>query len=287
MPTSLPPPDPDAVVLCQIPGMEPALLLRLLERWESAAAILQAPSSELRGAGLAPALVAKIVAAPRQRAATLASLKSLERMRIVPVPFLAPGYPARLRDLPNAPLLLYVQGKWPAATPAVAFTSLDTGGERRQLVAQLLLSLARVGVACLATDELELLPADDSIALLGFGLLLSRHRIPEALRTTVGDDRATLISVAPINAQPAAGLAEVARSIMLALADGLLLAGAAIPDPARLRPDLHVWSLDPGIGPGGRTVKHIRPGEAGAQAIARSLGVRVAGSATVEQKQLW
>src|SRR3712207_2685922 len=99
MPTYPAPPDPEAVLLCQIPGMDAALLRRLFERWTDAGSILRAPSSELRAVGVPPALVARLVAAPRQRGPTEAALRSLERMGIVPVPLLAPDYPQRLCDL--------------------------------------------------------------------------------------------------------------------------------------------------------------------------------------------
>ena len=62
--TTVAPPDLDTLVLCQLAGLEAPLLRQLLARWETPAAILQAPSAALRRAGLAPALVARIVAAP-------------------------------------------------------------------------------------------------------------------------------------------------------------------------------------------------------------------------------
>src|ERR687886_446256 len=72
LPTTLAPPDLDALVLCQLAGLEAPLLRQLLARWETPAAILRAPSAALRAVGLAPALVARLVAAPRQRATAAA-----------------------------------------------------------------------------------------------------------------------------------------------------------------------------------------------------------------------
>src|SRR6478672_7787018 len=82
MTVPLAPSDSEAVLLCQIPAMDGALLLRLRDRFQTPSAILQAPSSELRALGMSPGLVARIVAAPRQRAATEAGLRSLQRMGI-------------------------------------------------------------------------------------------------------------------------------------------------------------------------------------------------------------
>src|SRR3712207_5203801 len=109
MPTTLAPPDPEAVLLCQIPGMDAELLQRLLQRWDDPGAILRAPSARLREAGVPAALVARIVAAPRQRGAVEAGLKSLARMGIVTIPLPAASFPSTLRSLPQPPLLLYIQ----------------------------------------------------------------------------------------------------------------------------------------------------------------------------------
>ncbi len=111
--------EPEAVLLCQVPGLNAALLRRLLERWPDASTILRAPSSELRATGVPPALISRIVAAPRQHAAIVAGIKSLHRMGIVSITYLSPTYPQRLRELAEPPLTLYVQGCWPPKEPSI------------------------------------------------------------------------------------------------------------------------------------------------------------------------
>lgn len=284
------PSDPDAVLLCQLPGMRASALLRLTERWSSPAAILRAQSSELRAAGLPPALVARIVAAPRQRSATEAGLKSLERMGITSIPLLASEYPRRLRDLPEPPLLLYAQGAWPPPAPIVALHSPGPlTDEPAADAGTLLLALGNLGVSTAAgSDHLELLSPNRSLAVLPFGLLLARSRVPDPLRGAATAGAATLLSITPVNAAATPSAEELARDVLIALADGLLVVGDALPAHALSRAELHCWTLGGDTpGPSPRSAKRLRPGEAGAQLIARALGLRGSGDTTVQQEHLW
>lgn len=269
--------------------MHGKLLLRLIERWETPAAVLRAPSAALRELGLPPGLVAAIVAAPRQRAATTAALKSLERMRILPVSLLDPSYPHHLRGTPAPPLMLYVQGAWPPTTPMVALvlrTELDA--EQRQPAAELLATLARLGVTVMAGyGGIELLPAAGSAAVLPFGLLLARNRVPETLRAAAAADQATLISVAPVNAPPTPAVEATTEQVLVASADGLIVAGDTLPAGVDARPELHLWALPSGNAAADpRATRRARGGEAGARAIAHGLGIRPVGGITVQQERL-
>ena len=274
-------------MLCQLPGMRASALLRLMERWSSPAAILRAPSAELRAAGLPPALVARIVAAPRQRPATEAGLKSLERMGITAIPLPASAYPRRLRELAEPPLLLYAQGAWPPLTPMVALYGASAPDEAQAAeTGALLQALARLGVAVAASfDQVDLLPASRGLVALPFGLLLARSRVPEPLRSAAAAGTVTLLSVAPVNAAPTPAVEELARAVPVALADGLLVVDGD-PPPTLPRAELHCWTLA-GATPNLKSVKRVRPGEAGAQRIARTLGLRGSGDRTVQQEQLW
>ena len=288
LPPTLAPPDLDALVLCQLAGLEAPLLRQLVARWETPAAILQAPSSALRAVGLAPALVARLVAAPRQRASAAAGLQSLANLGIVPLPWLAPAYPARLRESPAAPLLLSVQGRWPPPSPTVAYVAagpLDEAG--RAEVTALLAALQGWGISVLATGaDLSLLPAAGSSGVLAAGLFVARSQVPEGLRTSVGAGTATLLSVAPLTARATPSLEAVAATVLQALADGLVVAGTGVA-PTLGRADLHQWHLRPtGGAPRGPTA-HPGRGAASAAWIARMLGLRDAGAVRVQQERLW
>jgi hypothetical protein len=207
----------------------------------------------------------------------------------VPLPLLAPAYPPRLREHPAAPLLLYVQGRWPSTAPTVAYVTagpLDDAG--RAEVAELLAALQARGISVLATaGDLSLLPTPGSVGVLADGLLLARAQVPAALRTSVGAGGATLLSVAPLTARATPALEGVAAVVLQALAAGLVVAGSgAGPTPAR--PDLHQWQLSlAGAANVGRAARQLRGGAAGAERIARVLGLRQVGTARVQQERLW
>ena len=289
MPTTLTPPDADTLLLCQIPGLEAPLLRHLLARWETPDAILRAPAAALRAAGVPPALVARIVAAPRHSAATVAGLQSLARLDIVPVPLLAPAYPARLRDSPTAPVLLYVQGCWPPVAPLVALrtdAALDAAG--RAEAAGLLAAVQAHRITVLvAGGDLDLLPDGGCIGVLPAGLLQARTQVPEGLRTRVAAGAATLLSVAPITAPATPALESAAAQVLQGLADGLVVAGRGAGLGAA-RPDLHQWHLRPaGTARASRQMQQIPGGAAGAARIVRALGIRAVGTAHVQQERLW
>lgn len=288
MPTVHPMLDSDAVLLCQIPGMRAELLRRLLDRWGSATAILRAPSAELRSAGTSPALVARIVAAPRQQAATEASLRSLERMGITTLPFPAPDYPQMLRGNPDPPLVLYSQGRWPLPEPIVVFVAgEELHGEFRERVTALLQTLAECGIVVATISDLALLPTVNALAVLPFGLLLARSRVPEVLLMQAASGAATILSVTPVNAPPTPVWEEAARQALLALAAGVIIAGT-LPEPLALRPAACRWFLRSEIPAGTkRSPSIIDGGENGAKTIARALGIRSLGLTTVQQGRLW
>jgi len=277
------------VQLCQIPGLHASLLVRLIERWGMAGAILRAPSTELRALGLAPTLVARIVAAPRQRAATEAGIKSLERMGFIPVTYPADDYPPRLRQLPNPPLMLYAQGAWPLPAPIAALApTAALPEEQRTAVSELLAALAGRGVHVAALyDDAALLPALPSTAVLPFGLLLARSRVPDTLREAATGGHSTLLSVAPINAPHTPAADELARQTLIAIADGLIVAGEAPPEVAGRRAELHIWMLNEGAAKPSRRSGRLPAGTVGAETIARALGARPAGDSTVRQERLW
>src|SRR3712207_6355189 len=176
-------PAPEAVVLCQIPGMRAALLRPLIERWGTPEAVARAPSSELRSLGLPPAIVARVVAAPRQRAAAAAGLQSLERMGIHTISLLDADYPRRLHNLLEPPLLLYVQGMWPVPSPSVAVLQSELPSTPDEELAALVNTLHQLGAA-IAVEHLSLalLPISRSFGVVPFGLLLARSRVPDPLR---------------------------------------------------------------------------------------------------------
>ena len=153
---------------------------------------------------------------------------------------------------------------------------------------ELLAALQARGITVMAAaGDLGLLPEAECLGALPAGLLRARTEVPEALRTSVADGAATLLSVAPINAPATPELEAVAAQVLQVLADGLVVAGSG-GGPASARPDLHQWHLStPGAARSGRQARGIRGGAAGAERIARALGMRSVGTALMQQERLW
>ena len=138
-----------------------------------------------------------------------------------------------------------------------------------------------------AGGDLTLLPATGCLGGLPAGLLQARTQVPEALRTSVADGAATLLSVAPITAPATPALEAAAAQVLQGLADWLVVAGRG-EGRAAARPDLHQWHLRPaGTARAGRQMQQIPGGAAGAARIVRALGIRAVGPEQVQQERLW
>lgn len=297
-------PDPAALWLCQLPGMTVALLRQLLAAAESPAAIMRLSSRKLRELGVAPTLVANIVAGPRQVPQVAAGLKGLQRLGILPLPWAAPSYPERLRELAQPPLVVYVQGCWPPPPPLVL--ALGSGELPPKLSAAWLELVAaiqpQVGLATVqpAADTPDVLGAQPA-RLLGvpFGLMLSRQRLPKPLWQAVTAQQTTLVSISTPNAQPDVAATERLSEVLLALTTALvLLAPPETPAPAQLCAAAQtlgvpafvlsmagrVPATSAPLPPGAR---RLRPGKPGQRALSNAIGLRSAGAEMVQQERLF
>ncbi|MDP9313966.1 MAG: hypothetical protein M3R24_24330 [Chloroflexota bacterium] len=291
-------PDPVAFWLCQLPGMTATLLLQLLATVGSATAIMQLSSRALREQGVPPALVAKIVAGAREVPQVAAGLKGLQRLGIIPLPLAAPTYPQRLRDLQHPPMVVYVLGAWPVLEQLAvvvkpdAFTA-ESGAAWAELSRSALSQLA------LAAFEPEIAPDAPAPRLLGvpFGLLLARQRLAPNVWQQVVQGATTLLSTAPPTAQLHSALAAAAIPCLPATVVGLSRAVVVgTPHGAHAEPTLaaarslgvpaFIWGLAPGaaLPP---NVRRLRPGKAGARALAAALGITKTGAITVQQERLF
>ncbi|HEX6290671.1 MAG TPA: hypothetical protein VFZ66_15890 [Herpetosiphonaceae bacterium] len=286
-------PDPTALWLCQLPGMTAALLRELLAAFGSADAVLRASSSALRRLGVAPALVAQLVAGPRQIPHVAAGLKGLQRLGIVPLPFAAPSYPERLQRLSEPPLVVYVQGPWPLAQPLALIVQPDEIDPRVATGWEQISATLRVhaGFAALATAA----AAQTRPALLGVhhGLMLARQRLPQDLWKQVTARSCTLLSICPPTAQPDPALAHATYRALAALSDALV---ALLPLPAEAD-DLLTTARAVGLpmfGLGATTrtplppaMRRLRPGKSGVRALSIALGVHPDGTSTIQQERLF
>ncbi len=100
------------VCLTAIPHLGPVRGKLLLERFGSALAALQASEQEIAEL---PGFGTKLIQSWRSRFQTDHWQKSLllaQREAVQLVAWGSPDYPAQLKELPDAPLLLYIKGRW-------------------------------------------------------------------------------------------------------------------------------------------------------------------------------
>ena len=291
-------PDPIAFWLCQLPGMNSSLLIQLLAALGSAPAIMQTSSRVLREHGVPPVLIAKIVAGSREVPQVAAGLKGLQRLGIVPLPLASPTYPQRLLDLQQPPMVVYVLGSWPVLEPlALAVGPDEAEGELQGAWSEFVRSaLPQLGFAGL---EAALAADDTAPRLLGvpFGLMLARQRLPPIVWRQVERGATTLLATAPPTAQPQsvaataampslrAALVGLSGALVIAapmaeLADALLAMARTLGVPAFLFGQPPRVPLPPGV-------RRLRPGKAGARSLGTALGIKVAGTQTVQQERLF
>lgn len=287
-------PDPTALWLCQLPGMTAKLLTLLLASFESADAVMRASSGSLRALGVSPRLVAQIVAGPRQVAHVAAGLKGLQRLGIVPLPFASPCYPERLQSLPEPPLVVYVQGRWPLGRPLMLVLPPS---EAEPKVSEQWTAICgaldeRVGFGLLANGAAPNLVTP---TLLGVphGLMLARQRLPSELWKLVTAKRCTLISASAPTAQPDPASAQAISQTLAALSD-VIVALLPLPDEhddllniARAA-SVPVFALAPTPrAPVPTNTRRLRAGKSGVRMLSTALGVHLDGAASVQQERLF
>lgn len=282
--------DPAALWLCQLPGMTPALLYHLLATGD-ATTVMQQSSGALRSLGVPPALIARIVAGPREVPRVAAGLKGLQRLGIVPLPLAAPAYPDRLRALPDPPLVVYLQGLWPLVQRLLLISGSPlvepkTSAAWLDFVRNLPLPIGIV------TMQPELLDDAAPVRLLGvpFGLMLSRQRLPKQLWQQVSDQRTTLFSIVPPTSQPDPLLAAALPRALLALCDAHImlppLTDELVPPARALGVATFTFGAPPRE-PLPAGVRRLRPATAGLRTLQTTLGIRTAGTETAQQDRLF
>ncbi len=255
---------------------------------------MRASSGPLRRLGVAPALVAQIVAGPRQVAQVAAGLKGLQRLGIVPLPLASTAYPDRLQALNEPPLVVYVHGQWPIPQPLALIIQ---AGDLEPRVAQTWTELAsalqaHIGLATLAAGS-EVQLALPRLLGLPYGLMLARQRLPQAVWKQVTAGTCTLISTSPPTAQPDPMATQATSRTLVALADALV---ALLPLPAETD-DLVATARSVGVPmfaisatprtPMPPHMRRLRAGKKSVQTLAATLGVHLDGAATVQQERLF
>jgi DNA processing protein len=161
----------DLVALSLVPGLGPRLTQALLDRFGSAAAARRATAAELEQVPHIGAKLARSFAEALRMADPAGELDLAARHGVSFLPLTSPEYPARLKELPDVPPLLYMRGTLtPADTNAVAIVGSRRCSSYGQRVAtRLAAGLARAGYSVISGLALGIDGAAHRGALEGGG----------------------------------------------------------------------------------------------------------------------
>jgi DNA processing protein len=227
----------DLVCLTMVPGVGPHTCRALLERFGTAAGVLEAPAATLRTVpGVGTKLAGRIAGARRD----LDPAADLELCRKSDVRVIArgdPTYPRSLEEIPDPPCLLYCRGTLEASDPlAIALV-----GSRRctpyglRIAERLAAGLARVGLTVVsglargidaAAHRGALKAGGRTLAVLANGLSQVYPPEHEELARAVAGSGA-LLSEMPMRQAPLAGLFPQRNRLISGLSLGVVVVEAA------------------------------------------------------------
>ena len=223
----------DLLALSLVPGLGPRLTQALLDRFGSAGAARRASAAQLEGIPHIGAKLAHAFADAMRSADPQAELDRATQFGVSLVPLTAPDYPQRLKELPDAPHLLYYRGNLdPADGNAVAIV-----GSRRctsyglRMAGRLAGGLARVGFTVVSGLALGIdgaahrgtLEANGrTLAVLAGGLSAIYPPEHVGLAEEVAAHGA-LISETPMTMQPQRGMFHARNRLISGLAQAVVI----------------------------------------------------------------
>lgn len=217
----------------------PSLVRRLLEEFGSAHAIFDASSGELgRAEGIHPAAVRSLLSAETEKKAEKA-FRHARELDVALIGYDSPAYPEALKDLAQAPLVVYVRGRV-AAQDRLA---LSVVGPRkpsdygRLMTRRLIGPLCAHGITIVSglahgidaeAHQAALDCGGRTLAILGQGLATEIYpRSNRALHRKIIDrDQGAIISVFPLDTKPEPWVFPQRNSIIAALSLGTLVVEA-------------------------------------------------------------
>lgn len=223
------------IALRAVDGVGPVLFRRLLERFETPAAVLSAVPSALGAVrGVTPQIVAAIAAAECRLFAE-AECRRIEQAGVRLLTFLDADYPRRLFEIGDPPPLLYLRGIVPAWDPAVAVVGARRATREGIKNAQRLSSeLSAAGVTVVsglargidtAAHRGALVDGGATVAVLGCGLDVDYP--PENRQLAEQISRSgCILSEFPLGTQPLAEHFPRRNRIISGLSRGVLVVEA-------------------------------------------------------------
>ena len=220
------------VGLSLVPGLGPVRVARLLEYFGSAEAVWTAGPAALAGVpGIGRGLAAAVAGAHDDDRASRA-LGDAARAGVRVITRLDSSYPARLRQIPAPPPVLYVRGEWPDDSPAVAIVGTRRATPYGLTVAERLASAmaeARVTVVSglargidAAAHAMVVRARGCTVGVLACGVDVAyppEHRGLMAAMCAHGG----LVAEAPMGAPPERGAFPARNRLISGLADAVVV----------------------------------------------------------------
>jgi DNA processing protein len=227
-----------ALQLALIPGVGPRLRRALLTQFETPEAVLTAAPSELRKVPGIGGKLSQVIARANETIDPSAEIELCRRHDIQILAEAYEPYPRVLRDLPDPPAVLFMQGQLlPQDAMAVAIVGSRHATQYGLAQAERLAgSLARAGLTIVsglargidgAAHRGAMAAGGRTIAVLGSGLLNIYPPEHRELAREVAEHGA-VISESPPQAQPLAGVFPQRNRIISGLSLGVIVVEAAV-----------------------------------------------------------
>ncbi len=222
------------------PGIGPVRFSLLTKAFGSAKKAWEAPIGELVSAGLSPRIASEFHAfrGSFDHASYMAKLASLG---VVALPLVHPKYPPLLREIPDAPFVLYVKGKKTekpidmTRTVAVVGTREVTpyGREMTRVLVTDLVSQGFTIVSGLArgvdavAHEAAMAAGGKTIAVLGCGIDIAAPESNAYLYRAISLGGGAIVSEMPLGMRPSKGLFVLRNRIISGLSLGVVVTEGA------------------------------------------------------------
>ena len=227
---------PYMVGFSRFPGIGPARFSLLYDYFGSAKAAWEAPVSELKRIKLGDRLSEQFVAF-RNTADPVSYLRVLETLHIVPLTIHSPQYPALLKEIPDAPFVLYVLGK-KRDTPIDMGRTIAVVGTRhmtpygKEVTERLVRGLVEYGVTivsgmAIGVDTVAHWAAINAggktIAVLGCGIDIVAPASNARLYHAIAEGGGAIVSEMPLGLRPDKGLFVTRNRIISGLSLGVVV----------------------------------------------------------------
>lgn len=222
------------------PGIGPVRFRLLYEYFGSASAAWKAQAGELLDIGLGEKLTSAFVCF-RNTFDIDAYLQKLLSLHIVPVPYTDPKYPPHLKEISDAPFLLYVKGRRSEAPIDMRRMIAVVGTRRvspygREVTTRLVTELVQNGFTIVSglaygvdaiAHEAAIAAGGKTIAVLGCGIDIIAPSGNARLYDAIADGNGAIVSEMPLGLRPSKGIFPARNRIISGLSLGVVVTEGA------------------------------------------------------------